>query len=427
MRSRIPNSRSYAAFVQNTFQMTRNFTLNARLALRLANLSSRATLQSNPLYTPSGKVPTDLNNFSPRVGFAYSLGERHSAGDSRRRRPLLHADSVDVCLAGSERQWSAANATVSRPDESGAGGAVSQLSDAAGELSAGTLVCTPPTSLAPYADHADLRLLAEFPDALHRAGEPDRSARAGPQRGRHRRATPTFTASTRFVRSTGTCPSRSSPNIRSTTTPDRSSWACMTWRRSQPGRPHRRLPVRIRRASIRCSGPIRGLGAINSFESESSSIYNGMTISLKRQMNHGMYFQVGYTLAKAMDDGPDALVVGRPGNVQNSYATSLEWGPSVTDQRNRFVAAWVAEPKFQFDQGTLEQAGQQLEAVQCFDRRLGHGRSMPPWRAIRTATATSITIGCPDTSEMHLSAPTTSAPTCASPAAFGAANAWCGI
>ncbi len=66
-----------------------------------------------------------------------------------------------------------------------------------------------------------------------------------------------------------------------------------------------------------------------------------------------MYFQFGYTLAKAMDDGPDALVVGRSGNVQNSYATSLEWGPSVNDQRHRFVAAWVAEPKFHFDHGTL--------------------------------------------------------------------------
>ena len=52
-----------------------------------------------------------------------------------------------------------------------------------------------------------------------------------------------------------------------------------------------------------------------------------------------------------MDNGPDALVVGRPGNVQNAYATSLEWGPSVTDQRHRFVAAWVAEPKFHFNQG----------------------------------------------------------------------------
>ena len=92
------------------------------------------------------------------------------------------------------------------------------------------------------------------------------------------------------------------------------------------------------------------LGAINSFESGSSSVYNGMTISLKRQINHGMFFRLAYTLAKAIDDGQDALVVGRPGNVQNSYATALERGLSVTDQRNRLLAAWVVEPRpFQLD------------------------------------------------------------------------------
>jgi hypothetical protein len=66
-----------------------------------------------------------------------------------------------------------------------------------------------------------------------------------------------------------------------------------------------------------------------------------------------MYFQVAYTLAKAVDDGQDALIVGRSGDVQNSYATSLERGPSVTDQRNRLVGAWVAEPAFHFDQAAL--------------------------------------------------------------------------
>ncbi len=96
--------------------------------------------------------------------------------------------------------------------------------------------------------------------------------------------------------------------------------------------------------------PIPQLGAINSFESASSSVYNGMTVSLKRQISHGMYFRVGYTLSKALDDGPDALVVGRPGNVQNSYDTSAERSFSDDDQRHRFVAAWVAEPpKFHFE------------------------------------------------------------------------------
>ena len=99
-----------------------------------------------------------------------------------------------------------------------------------------------------------------------------------------------------------------------------------------------------------CINPVQrpnpNLGAINSFESESSSLYSGMTVSIKRQLTHGMYFQLGYTLSKAVDDGQDALVVGRSGNVQDSYATQLERGASVDDQRHRFVAAWVAEPKF---------------------------------------------------------------------------------
>jgi hypothetical protein len=99
--------------------------------------------------------------------------------------------------------------------------------------------------------------------------------------------------------------------------------------------------------------PIPQLGTINSFESESSSIYNGLTVAVKRLMSRGMYFMLGYTLSKAMDDGPDALVVGRPGNVQNTYDTAAEWGPSTTDQRNRFVAAWVAEPKFRLENGSL--------------------------------------------------------------------------
>ena len=61
--------------------------------------------------------------------------------------------------------------------------------------------------------------------------------------------------------------------------------------------------------------------------------------------------RVGYTFAKAIDDGQDALVVGRPGNVQNAYATQLERGLSVTDQRNRFVASTVYEPKsFHYEQ-----------------------------------------------------------------------------
>src|SRR5208283_1582751 len=91
--------------------------------------------------------------------------------------------------------------------------------------------------------------------------------------------------------------------------------------------------------------PIPQLGTINSFQSESMSLYDGMAVSLQRQISHGMYFKIAYTYSKAIDDGPDALVVGRPGNVQNAYAATAERALSADDQRHRFIASWVAEPR----------------------------------------------------------------------------------
>lgn len=38
-------------------------------------------------------------------------------------------------------------------------------------------------------------------------------------------------------------------------------------------------------------------------------------------------------------------MAGRAVTVQNSYSTSSERGPSVTDQRNRLSVSWVAEPR----------------------------------------------------------------------------------
>jgi hypothetical protein len=90
--------------------------------------------------------------------------------------------------------------------------------------------------------------------------------------------------------------------------------------------------------------PVPQLGSIDVFESAASSVYHGATISIRRQMTHGLYFRLGYTYAHAMDDGQDALVAGRPATVQNSYAPNSERANSVTDQRNRFVFSWMYEP-----------------------------------------------------------------------------------
>lgn len=92
--------------------------------------------------------------------------------------------------------------------------------------------------------------------------------------------------------------------------------------------------------------PIAQLGAINEFQSAASSYYNGATLSINRRVARGTYMRLAYTFAHAIDDGQDALVAGQPATVQNSYNPSAEKGPSVTDQRQRLVAAFSAEPRF---------------------------------------------------------------------------------
>jgi hypothetical protein len=90
--------------------------------------------------------------------------------------------------------------------------------------------------------------------------------------------------------------------------------------------------------------PLSQLGAINQFESASSSVYQGMTVSLHKRMAGGMYFRQAYTWAHAIDSGQDALVAGAPATVQNSYSTQSERASSVTDQRQRLRISAIKEP-----------------------------------------------------------------------------------
>lgn len=346
-----PNSRLYGAFVQNTFQLSRSLTLNLGLRYDLQTLEPGA-LQSNPLYAPSGKVPADQNNFSPRIGFSYSVGERHAlvirggAGIFYMTIPSMYASQV---ATDNGLQQTHLFLDLAQPAQASL---FPKYPARLVNCPAGATVCTPPPILAPY--------LTTQISAFSPNFQTPHTERANISVQRELARNVVATVSYEYVRGVNEIRSldRNLPKPVMTEFPvyndtgsvflgmyDVASFVTTQTTRSLtcPYPP--------------CLNPLQRpdprLGTINSFESEATSTYSGMTMSLKRQMNHGMYFQVGYTLAKAMDDGPDALVVGRPGNVQNAYATSLEWGPSTTDQRNRFVAAWVAEPKFRFSKGTL--------------------------------------------------------------------------
>jgi Carboxypeptidase regulatory-like domain len=347
-----PNTRFYSAFMQDSIRVTRAFTLNVGVRYDLQTFES-GPLVSNPLYPPSGKVPTETHNFSPRFGFSYSLGDRKplvvrgGAGIFYTPIPAIYASQVAIDNGVARNQLFL---DLMNPAQAALFPAYPKPLV---NCPPGALTCLPPASIAgllttqvsafapnfqtPYVEQANLTVEREL------GAKVSLSASYLYVHGMH------------LLRSLDV-------NLPKPTITDYPVYndngsvflgmdqvaSFATWQTTR---------------SVTCpyppcindlQRPDPRLGTINSFESGSSSVYNGMTISLKRQVNHGLFFRVGYTLAKVVDDGQDALVVGRPGNVQNVYATALERGLSVTDQRNRFLAAVVAEPRpFHFDHAFL--------------------------------------------------------------------------
>jgi hypothetical protein len=75
--------------------------------------------------------------------------------------------------------------------------------------------------------------------------------------------------------------------------------------------------------------------------------YNSLAVKLTRRLDKGLSVLAGYTLSKSMDSGSGIRTLG--GDTlfpQNSFCLSCEWGLSVFDVRNRFVASILYEVPF---------------------------------------------------------------------------------
>ena len=348
-----PNSRSYAAFLQDTIRVTERLTWNIGLRYDLQTFEA-GNLITNPLYLPSGRIPTISNNVSPRIGFAYDLGQKQALvvrggfGLFYMQIPSMYASQVATDNGISQSQVFLDNTIPSNA------AVFPKYPNALVNCPSGTLVCTPPASIAGMVTTQVSAFAPNFQTPYTEQGNLSVQQQFGAN----------LTGSLTYLYVHGVHLLRSldanlppptmvqypvyndSGSVFLGTYYDVASFA--TWQTTPSATcayPPCINPV------VR---PIPQLGTINSFQSSSDSMYNGMTVSLKQQIGRGIYLRVGYTLSKAMDDGPDALVVGRPGNVQNSYDTAAEKGYSADDQRHRFVAAAVVEPrKFELSQPWL--------------------------------------------------------------------------
>ena len=339
-----PDSNEYAAFAQDSIRVTDRLALNLGVRWDLQTFTS-AGLLSNPLFAPAGKVPFQPYNFAPRAGLAYSLGNkrplvvRAGYGIFFVRIPQIYNSVVQtengitnshVFLNNTQyydRQVfpSYPNPLVSCPLY-----AVNcALPDGFTQGITHEVSAFAPNFVTPRVQQASLTFEKEVVDRT------TVSLSLLNVHGEHLiRALdvnlPLPVASTYPIfDSTGSVFSGDYYTV--------DSFATWEFTRSLTcPRPPCVNPL---------GRPIAELGAINEFQSAASSYYSGATLAINRRVARGSYLRLSYSYAHAIDDGQDALVAGQPATVQNAYNPSAERGPSVTDQRQRFVVAFSVEPR----------------------------------------------------------------------------------
>ncbi|MGH7994478.1 MAG: TonB-dependent receptor domain-containing protein, partial [Limisphaerales bacterium] len=337
-----PDTNEYAAFAQDMIRVTNHFDVSVGVRYDLQTLSTKY-LKTNPLWPDSGKVPFNPKNFAPRVGLSYSIGDQ---------RPLVARIGYGLFFPRIPQIYNSTIETQNglTPDSI----FLNQTNFYAQQIFPQypfslvncTLLassCEVPANLMQFAQNNISAFAHNF-----RAPEVHQVS-VSLERELANRVIGEISYS--FVRGQDLIRARD-VNLPPPTPVEYPLYDASgaqvgygrvdtfaTWQNS---------------TSFTCpfppcinplAKPIPQLGSIDVYESAASSVYHGATISLRRQMTHGLYFRLGYTYAHAMDDGQDALVAGVPGTVQNSYAPNSERGNSVTDQRNRFVFSWIYEPR----------------------------------------------------------------------------------
>ena len=338
-----PNNNEYAAFAQDSMRLTEQLGLSLGVRYDVQTFS-RKYLQTNPLWPDSGKVPLDVNNFAPRAGISYSLGHdrplvaRVAYGLFYPRIPQIYNSSVetDNGLVPTSIFLNQTNYYQRQifPQYPYSLVRCAPLSPS----------CSVPQNLMQFAQNDISSFAHNFrvPE-VHQASaivEHEIANRVVAQ------VSYSFVHGQNLVRARDVNlppPTQVRYPIYDPSGLNLLGYGSVesfsTWQFSDS------LTCPFPPCINPLARPIPQLGAISVFESAASSVYHGGTLSIKRQMTHGIYFRLAYTYAHAIDDGQDALVAGRPATVQNPYSPSSERGNSVTDQRHRFVLSWMYEPR----------------------------------------------------------------------------------
>lgn len=299
-----PHSWRSGVFFQDDFKLLPNLTLN--LGARYDYYTSPENSLTYPAIDPDNpytaidtvyKVTPDKNNFTPRVGFAYSPDTNSWLGNGNtviRGGFGMFFDSDFTNIAINEAQ-SAPNAVSSTLTQTTGNG----LADATGLIDQMTATLSPKSSVlsidknlvAPYSEEWNLGFERQLP------GQFGLSVTYAGSHGIKLYANEQFNY---FSFDTG---------LRLNTT----------------------------------------RGAVNARMNSAGSSYNGLEVGLKHVMGHGLTVQASYVYSKTMDDGSEVFT---PDSAPTSYASNLarggrsqDWANSAYDHRNYAAFSYVWTPK----------------------------------------------------------------------------------
>jgi len=336
-----PDTREYALFAQDTIRMSSHLAVSLGLRYDLQTFRSEG-LVSNPAWPESGKVPTDRNNFAPRVGFAYAFGEerpvvvRGGFGMFFTRIPQIYNSAVEI-QNGLQRSH------VFLQNKQGASDFPTYPTPLAA-CPPGAASCPLPPSVAGLATAEISAFSADFKTPMVRQGSLTVEKEVWDR----------FAISASYLYVSGQNLIRSRDE--NLPVPESVYYPELDTSNNFTGNylPIASFATWQMTPSLSCpfppclndvARPVANIGGIYVFESAAQSHYQGLTFSIRRRMTSGFYFRLAYTFAKASDNIQDALVAGQPPTVQNTYNANGEWGRSVTDQRHRLSAAWSWAPK----------------------------------------------------------------------------------
>lgn len=103
--------------------------------------------------------------------------------------------------------------------------------------------------------------------------------------------------------------------------------------------------------------PNSGVGSVNIFETTANSRYNALQLQVRGRLTGALRYQLGYTLAKAVDDVSDVFdLAGASALPQNSLNLKNERGPANFDLRHHLAYNFVCDFRISTERGRLFRA-----------------------------------------------------------------------